>query len=180
MDRQEFLGREGDLSDPAALRTMGPRTRNPTGSRGLRGLSGAPRYRRGGHGEVVFVLGQGRDRAHAEELVRRWQQPDRVEHALRGLNEHWDQAARRGPGAHTRPRLRPAAEPVAPLSDARFAHPGARRFLSGRRRNRLPRPAAGCARGSLVRPGPNSRAYSGVRRAAVRGRRRSPLVASAQ
>ena len=89
-DRQEFIGFEGDLREPAALRRWGL-------GRGIRpGADACAAFQvhldigPQDTAEVVFVLGQGRDRAHAEELVRRWQQPDRVEHTFKELNEHWD------------------------------------------------------------------------------------------
>ncbi|MCR4282507.1 MAG: cellobiose phosphorylase, partial [Bauldia sp.] len=75
-DRQEFIGREGDLREPAGLRRWGL-------GRGVRAgadpcaafqvhLDIGPQET----AEAVFVLGQGRDRAHADELIRLWRQPE--------------------------------------------------------------------------------------------------------
>src|ERR1019366_9200715 len=40
--------------------------------------------------EVVFVLGQGQDRAHGEELVRRWRGAGGVERGFDAVNRYWD------------------------------------------------------------------------------------------
>ena len=89
-DRSEFLGRNGDPSSPAALQRVG-----------LSGAVGADLDPCGclqvhldlGPGEEVdthFVLGSGRDAAHVEELVRRWQEPATVAHGFEQLTAHWD------------------------------------------------------------------------------------------
>src|SRR5690606_17334889 len=44
-----------------------------------------------GTAEAVFILGQGEDRAHALELARRWQDPERVERAFAGRKRMWDE-----------------------------------------------------------------------------------------
>ena len=41
--------------------------------------------------EVAFLLGQGRDRAHAETLIRTWREPARIERGFNELNRYWDQ-----------------------------------------------------------------------------------------
>jgi cyclic beta-1,2-glucan synthetase len=46
----------------------------------------------GGSAEVAFVLGQGRDRAHALELVGRCRDGAWIERALADLRCHWDRA----------------------------------------------------------------------------------------
>ncbi len=39
---------------------------------------------------MLFVLGEGRDRAHAQDLLRRWRQPHTVDAAWDALQAHWD------------------------------------------------------------------------------------------
>src|SRR5208282_1701143 len=41
--------------------------------------------------EVVFVLGEGRDRAHAVDLIQRWREPGRIDSAFEALCAYWDQ-----------------------------------------------------------------------------------------
>jgi cyclic beta-1,2-glucan synthetase len=89
-DRQAFLGREGDPGLPAALLRWG------LGDQVSPGLDPCAAYQvhldiaPGGSEEVVFVLGQGNDRAHAIDLVRQWQDRAQVEEALRHLYRQWD------------------------------------------------------------------------------------------
>ena len=90
MDRQEFIGRGGDLRDPAALRRWSLGRGVRPGSDACAALQVHLDIGAEETSDVVFVLGQGRDRAHALELVRRWQQPDRVQPAFEELNDHWD------------------------------------------------------------------------------------------
>jgi cyclic beta-1,2-glucan synthetase len=40
--------------------------------------------------EVIFILGQGRDRTEAEALARRWQDPLLIEPAFEALGRYWD------------------------------------------------------------------------------------------
>ena len=90
-DRREFLGPEGDPARPAAL-----------GRWGLSGRVGAAvdscaAYQvhldlpESGAVEVAFVLGQGRDHAHALALLSDWRDPARVEAAREELARHWDE-----------------------------------------------------------------------------------------
>ena len=89
-DRQDFLGREGDLANPAGLRQW------DLGGRVRIGADPCAAYQvhldiAGGEtAEVVFVLGQGDDRAHAEELARRWQEPACSDRAFEALTRQWD------------------------------------------------------------------------------------------
>ena len=89
-DRQEFIGREGDLRDPTALRRWGLGRGIQPGGDACAAFQVLLDIGAQETCEVVFVLGQGRDRTHAQELVRRWQQPDRVQAAIKELNELWD------------------------------------------------------------------------------------------
>ncbi len=89
-DRREFLGLEGDLSDPAALRRWGLSGRTEAGADPGAAyqvhLDLAPKS----EVTVSFILGQGRDRAHALELVREFRDPARIERADDERARHWD------------------------------------------------------------------------------------------
>ena len=89
-DRQDFLGREGNPRNPAGLLRwdLGGHIEpgaDPCAAFQVHLDIGAEQTT-----EVVFVLGQGRDRAHAEELARHWQEPGQVDRAFEELNHHWD------------------------------------------------------------------------------------------
>jgi len=89
-DRREFLGVEGDLSNPAALGRWGlsGRTTAPSdpGAAYQVHLELAPNA----HAELCFILGQGRDRAHALALASEWRAPARIARAAEELSAHWD------------------------------------------------------------------------------------------
>ena len=89
-DRREFLGREGDLRTPASLGRWGLSGRVRPGDDPCAAyqvhLDVGPEET----GEVVFALGQGRDRTHATELVQLWQDPAQVERGWTDTIRHWD------------------------------------------------------------------------------------------
>jgi cyclic beta-1,2-glucan synthetase len=100
--RAEFIGRNGDLAAPAALgfgdqgtsreQSGAHRLRNRTGA-GLDPCAALERTVSLGRGEemdLVFLLGQGDDRAHAGDLVRRYRTAD-VEILLAEVRREWDQ-----------------------------------------------------------------------------------------
>ena len=89
-DRQEFLGREGDRRQPAGLLRWDLGGRVHPGADSCAALQAHLDIEAGGSAEVVFVLGQGDDRAHAETLARRWQEPGHVNSAFEELERHWD------------------------------------------------------------------------------------------
>jgi cyclic beta-1,2-glucan synthetase len=89
-DRQDFVGREGHLDRPAALLSWDLGGRVHAGADSCAALQvhldiGAEEVT-----EVVFVLGQGRDRGQAEELARTWREPACVDHAFGELHDHWE------------------------------------------------------------------------------------------
>jgi cyclic beta-1,2-glucan synthetase len=89
-DRLDFLGREGDPHQPAGLRRWDLGGRIKPGTDPCAAFQVHLDFGVEGTTEVVFVLGQGRDRSQAEELARRWKEPARVESALREVTRHWD------------------------------------------------------------------------------------------
>ncbi len=102
----------------------------------------------------------------------------RLPRPARGQSRGMGGIFRRASGRHAGPGLRRHGQCLAALSGARLPHPRPRRLLSGERRLRLPRPAAGHAGADrprrLARPRPDPQR----RRPPVPGRRRAALVAA--
>ncbi len=90
-DRTEFLGRHGNLDEPAALKgevALG----NQAGA-GLDpccALQAVLELKPGQQASVVFLLGQAADRETARGLVLRYRAAD-VDAVLAGVRSHWDQ-----------------------------------------------------------------------------------------
>jgi cyclic beta-1,2-glucan glucanotransferase len=90
-DRRDFLGREGNASYPDGL------TRWDLGGRVGPGFDSCAAFQVhldiAPHATVqlAFILGQGRDQAHAIELATQWQQPGSIDRALSELKGKWDQ-----------------------------------------------------------------------------------------
>ncbi|MDO8840486.1 MAG: glucoamylase family protein [Parvibaculum sp.] len=89
-DRRDFLGREGDLANPAALRQWDLGDRVGSGADPCAAYQAHLDIAGGETVEVIFILGQGDNRAHAEQLARRWQEPASIDRALAALTEQWD------------------------------------------------------------------------------------------
>lgn len=89
-DRSEFLGRDGDLSRPAALLRMGPASTlrpgvDPCGV--VQVHLDLPAH---GEENLHFLLGQENDREQALALVRRLRDPAVVEERRRQVQVEWD------------------------------------------------------------------------------------------
>ena len=89
-DRLDFLGREGDPRRPAGLRRWDLGGRIEPGADACAAFQVHLDIDAESATDVVFVLGQGRDRSDAEELALLWQEPARAESALREVTRHWD------------------------------------------------------------------------------------------
>lgn len=89
-DRREFLGREGDPSDPAALGRWGLSGKLVAGGDPCAAYQVHLEFAPGASEEIIFVLGQGADHTLARELARRWSEPHLVEQALQALEHHWN------------------------------------------------------------------------------------------
>ena len=144
-DRAEFLGRNGTLDHPAALargaaspdasapasipaRRSRPRSTLPPGAPRARSSSSSARPpRRPRRGPL------------ARRATARRTSTSTLEDRANRLGRH----PRRRPGQDPGPLHGPAAEPLAPLPDARLPGLGALRLLPGGRRLRLPRSAPG-------------------------------------
>ena len=89
-DRRDFLGREGDLSNPAGLQHWDLGGRVETASDPCAAFQIHLEVPAGETREVAFVLGEGDDRAHASKLIKRWQSPERIEQAFVAVGAYWE------------------------------------------------------------------------------------------
>ncbi len=89
-DRTEFLGQHGTTRTPAALRRWGLSGRVEPGDDPCAALQVHIELKPGESRDIHFVLGQGKDRAQALDLVQRWQDPAAIEPALQTTRTFWD------------------------------------------------------------------------------------------
>jgi cyclic beta-1,2-glucan synthetase len=89
-DRAEFLGREGELRAPRALGRWGLSGRVEPLRDPCAALQVHLDIEPGADAEVIFVLGQGRDRRHTLELLSRWRDPSHVERSMDELAADWE------------------------------------------------------------------------------------------
>jgi cyclic beta-1,2-glucan synthetase len=89
-DRTEFLGRMGSYARPAALGRIGLSSTVVPGADPCGAVQLHLDLHPGEVQEVYFLLGQGEDRETAIQLVRRFQDPDRVDAAWDDTQRLWD------------------------------------------------------------------------------------------
>lgn len=89
-DRTEFLGRNGSIARPAALRRQSLSGRAGAGLDPCAALQVVMEIDPGQDAEVTFFLGQAADAAQARSLLRRFQSPGQVEDALLATGTWWD------------------------------------------------------------------------------------------
>jgi cyclic beta-1,2-glucan synthetase len=89
-DRGEFLGRNGSLAAPAALRRTSLSNRAGAGLDPCGALQTKFELAPGQEKTVIVMLGQADDVAHARRLIHHYQDPAAVEQALRETREWWD------------------------------------------------------------------------------------------
>ncbi|MBI5506490.1 MAG: cellobiose phosphorylase [Deltaproteobacteria bacterium] len=89
-DRTEFVGREGEIMRPAALLRWGLSGRTAPGPDPCAALQVHLEIAAGGELETHFVLGEGRTRELALELIERWRAPGSVARAWEVLEERWE------------------------------------------------------------------------------------------
>ena len=145
-DRTEFLGRNGVRGSSG-----GARARQRLSGRVGAGLDPC--------GALQATIGAARSTAaptscsssarrraaeQARALIVRYRSRD-VTAVLRAVAEHWDERARHGAGQDAGPLDGHPAQPLAAVPDAGLPRVGAVGVLSGRRRLRISRPAAGRA-----------------------------------
>ncbi len=90
-NRAEFIGRNGSLDAPAGL--LSPRMLKKRAGAGLdpcAALDTEIELEANGRAEIVFLLGQGNDRAHASELVQRYR-ASKIETTLTKVTQSWEQ-----------------------------------------------------------------------------------------
>ena len=180
-DRTEFLGRNGTLANPAAMRRVAALRQGRRRPRSLRRAPGAVRARRrAGARDHLQARRAGRD---ARRRRATWCSGSaaggRAQRARRGL-AILEPHARRGPGGNARP-VRRTCWPTAGSSIRPWpAACGRARLLSVGRRVRLPRSAAGRDGAGACRAASAARASAALRGPPVPRRRRPALVASAR
>ncbi len=90
-DRKEFLGRNGTLSTPAALRRVSLAGRDGAGLDPCAAIQVtvelAPREAR----EIVFLLGEGDSKEEAQELISRFTPASAINAAFEEVLSHWDE-----------------------------------------------------------------------------------------
>jgi len=90
-DRTEFLGRNGNLDSPAALKRMGLSGRVEPGLDPCAALQASLELLPGQEREIVFILGEAADATAARLLVTRYREPGRVAATLAEVRRFWDQ-----------------------------------------------------------------------------------------
>jgi cyclic beta-1,2-glucan synthetase len=89
-DRTEFIGREGTLRRPAALERWGLAGHVQPGQDPCAAFQVHLDLPADAEDEVVFVLGEGRNREQALELAARWREPGAADAAWERLARFWD------------------------------------------------------------------------------------------
>lgn len=89
-DRREFLGRNGSLRRPAALGRVGLGENFGAGLDPCAALQINVELAPGETRELVLLLGQGDDRAHALDLARRFSSVAAAREAEHEVEQHWD------------------------------------------------------------------------------------------
>jgi cyclic beta-1,2-glucan synthetase len=90
-DRSEFLGRNGSLRRPAALGRRSLANRFGAALDPCAALQIHIDLQPGQSREVVLLLGQGRDRSHALQLMERFGNPEAARSSQAQVEAHWDQ-----------------------------------------------------------------------------------------
>src|SRR5208283_2016005 len=88
-DRREFLGRNGTLSNPAALKRACLSGRVGAGLDPCGAVQAVFDLPAGEEQEIGFRLGAGRDLAEAQNLIRRFQGSRAARGALEAVQEYW-------------------------------------------------------------------------------------------
>jgi cyclic beta-1,2-glucan synthetase len=89
-DRREFLGRNGDLTDPKALKQAWLSGRNGAGLDPCGAMQVAFDLADGQQRDTTFRLGVGRGLADVQTLIRRFRPADATRGALEGVWEYWN------------------------------------------------------------------------------------------
>jgi cyclic beta-1,2-glucan synthetase len=90
-DRKEFIGRNGSLSDPAALRRAGLGGRDGAGLDPCAAIQAVIDLAPGEAREVIFLFGQGKSIEEAREINARFRSPQVVNEAFERVLDFWDE-----------------------------------------------------------------------------------------
>ncbi len=88
--RTEFLGRNGTLESPAALKRAKLSGRTGAGLDPCAVLQVLFELAPGEEREIIFLLGEGDSIDHVHTLIRRYRSQQEVEHAFGRIREYWD------------------------------------------------------------------------------------------
>jgi cyclic beta-1,2-glucan synthetase len=89
-DRTEFLGRLGDLKNPAALRRIGLMGRTDPGYDPCAAMQLHIDLHSGKSEEIYFLIGQGENHQEALLLVKQYQDPSQITKAWEEMNALWE------------------------------------------------------------------------------------------
>ncbi len=90
-DRKEFIGRNGSLDKPAALRRVSLANRDGAGLDPCAALQVQIELAPYENREVTFFIGQANSKDRARQLVEQFRQPGSVNSAFEQVLSHWDQ-----------------------------------------------------------------------------------------
>nr|WP_211253961.1 glucoamylase family protein [Pelobacter seleniigenes] len=89
-NRSEFIGRNGSLAHPAAMRRKRLSNRTGAGLDPCAAIQAWIDLAEGEEREIVFVFGAANDTSTAQQLIQRFCGPVRARQALEGVWEHWN------------------------------------------------------------------------------------------
>ncbi len=143
-DRREFLGRNGSLASPAALRRTRLSGKVGAGLDPCGAVQVAFDLPDGHERETVFRLGVGRNVDDVQNLIQRYRRGDACRNALEGVWAYWNRTLGTVNVDTPDPRGERHGERLAALPDPELPALGPDRILSIRRSLWLSRPVAGC------------------------------------
>ena len=88
-DRMEFIGRNGSLAQPAALRRVALSNRTGAGFDPCAALMATIDLEPGDEKSVVFLLGEATDREHARRLALKYRDPAEVTQSFDAVRQGW-------------------------------------------------------------------------------------------
>lgn len=90
-DRTSFIGRNGSLSQPIALKLAALSERFGAGVDPCAGMHLCVSLAAGETRSIVFLLGEGKDKAHAQELMNRYGHVPAAESSLKAVRNVWNE-----------------------------------------------------------------------------------------
>ncbi len=144
-DRQEFLGRNGTLAQPAAMKRARLSGKVGAGLDPCGAMQVVFDLADGQERETRFRLGVGRSVGEVQNLIQRFRRADASQRGARsGVTNYWNRTLGAVNVETPDPAVNVHGQRLAALPDISLPALGPDRILSIRRRLRLPRPAAGC------------------------------------